>query len=800
MKFTLSWLKRHLDTEASLDDIVDRLTTLGLEVEEVSGRGDELAPFTVAYVVEVVPHPNADKLTLCTLDTGRGRAQVVCGAPNARAGMKGVFAAPGMVIPGTGLKLERAEIRGVMSEGMLCSELEMRLGEDHAGIIELPEDAPVGEPFAKTLGLDDPAVDLALTPDRADCLGVRGIARDLAAAGLGTLKPLDIPSVPGRFKSPIAVALEFRPGTADACSLFIGRYVRGVKNGPSPRWLQDKLRAVGLRPISALVDITNWLTLDLARPVHAFDGDKIRGDLYVRLGRAGESFLALDGKEYTVDGTMTTIHDEDRLLSLGGVIGGESTGCTKETVNVFLEIALFDRRRTAATGRKLGIESDARYRFERGVDPAFVEPGAALAAVLVLDLCGGEASVPFVAGGVPSWERALRFRPSRVKTLGGLEVDGGTCRQILERLGCEVSAEGDSLRVAVPSWRGDLGVEADLVEEVLRVQGFDRVPAASMPRDSVVPRPVLTLIQRRARWARRALAARGMVEVMTWSFTAHAHAELFGGGGEELRLANPISAELDTMRPSVLPNLIAAAGRNADRGIVDAALFEVGPAYADATAEGQALVAAGIRKGLSAPRHWLAAPREVDAFDAKADAIAVLAAVGIEAGQLKTGADAPDWYHPGRSGRLKLGAKVLATFGECHPAVLQAMDVKGPVVGFEVFIDRLPSPRRRPARAKPPLELSPLQPVERDFAFVVDRSVAAADVVRAARGADKALVAEVGVFDLFEGPGLEEGKKSLAISVRLQPFERTLTEAEIEAVSARIVAAVGKAVGGTLRG
>ncbi|MFQ5984768.1 MAG: phenylalanine--tRNA ligase subunit beta [Alphaproteobacteria bacterium] len=799
MKFTLSWLERHLEGRASLDDIVDRLTGLGLEVEKVIDRGDELAPFTVAYVVEAVPHPNADKLILCTVDTGRRRAQVVCGAPNARTGMKGVFAAPGAVIPGTGLKLKRAEIRGVMSEGMLCSELEMGLGEDHTGIIELPDDAPVGEPFARTLGLDDPVFDLALTADRGDCLGVRGIARDLAAAGLGTLKPLDIPSVPGRFRSPIAVHLEFQSEMANACPLFIGCYLRGVNNGPSPRWLQDKLRAVGLRPISALVDITNWLTLDLGRPAHVFDADKIRGDLHVRLGEAGESLLALDGKHYAVDGRMTTIHDDEALLSLGGVIGGESTGCAEGTVNVFLEIALFDPRRTAATGRKLGIESDARYRFERGVDPAFAMPGAALASALILDVCGGEASELFVAGEIPSWDRTLRFRPSRVRTLGGLGVDGPTCRRILERLGCEVSGEGDSLAVAVPSWRGDLEVEADLVEEVLRVQGFDRIRAVSMPRECAVSRPVLTLTQRRAGWARRALAGRGMVEAVTWSFTAQAHARLFGGGRKELRLANPISAELDAMRPSVLPSLIVAAGRNADRGMADAALFEVGPAFADDTPEGQALVAGGIRKGLSGPRHWLAAPRAVDAFDAKADAVAVLVACGVQAGRLRTSADAPGWYHPGRSGQLKVGSEVLATFGEIHPATLQAMGVKGPVAGFEVFIDRLPSPRAKPKRAKPPLELSPLQPVERDFAMVVDRSVAAEDVVRAARAADKALIAEVSVFDLFEGPGVEEGKKSLAISVRLQPFERTLTDAEIEAVSAKIVAAVETAVGATLR-
>ena len=795
MKLTLAWLKRHLETEASLEAITERLTALGLEVDEVVDRAAALAPFTVGHVAEARPHPNADKLTVCLVDTGTDRVQVVCGAPNAKSGMKGVFARAGLTLPGTGLKLKKSVIRGVESAGMLCSEREMAMSDDHDNIIELPDDATVGEPFAPVLGLGDAVIDLALTPDRGDCLGVRGIARDLAAAGLGTLKPLDATPVEGTFKSPIAVHLDFDPETADACPLFVGRYIRGLRNGASPKWMQERLLSVGLRPISALVDITNWLTLDLGRPAHVFDADKLEGDLRLRLGRAGESFAALDGRAYEIDETMTAICDDTGFISLAGVMGGAGTGCTAETTNVFLEIALFDPTRTAATGRALGIESDARHRFERGVDPAFAVPGAEIATRLILDACGGEASEPAVAGAVPCPRPAVTFRAERVESLGGVAVDAKTCRDILTRLGFEAGGA----TVTPPSWRPDVEVEADVVEEVLRVNGFDSIPAVSLPRAAGVARPVLTPGQRRVGWAKRALAARGMAEAVTWSFLPRAHAELFGNAGDELRLANPISAELTDMRPSLLANLIAAVGRNIDRGFADVALFEVGQVYADDTPEGQRMVAGAVRRGLSGPRHWLSPPREVDAFDAKADALAVIAACGGPAGA-RASADAPAWYHPGRSGVLRLGPKVLAHFGELHPRVLATLDVAGPLVGCEVFLEAIPEPRRRPTRARPPLEPSPFQPVVRDFAFVVDEAVSADDLVRAARGAEKALIADVAVFDAYRGPELGADKKSLAVAVTLQPKERTLTDAEIDAAAQKIVAAVEKATGGVLRG
>ena len=800
MKFTLSWLRRHLNTDASLADISERLTALGLEVEEVVDRGELLASFKVAEVIEATPHPNADKLTVCIVDLGGKRQQVVCGAANARAGMKGVFAAPGQTVPGTGAKLKRAAIRGVESAGMLCSEREMGLGDDHDGIIELPTDAPVGEPFAASLGLDDPVFDIAITPDRGDCLGVRGIARDLAASGLGTLLPLDETTVTGTFTSPIKVHLDFDTETADACPYFIGRYIRGVTNGPSPGWLQERLISVGLRPISALVDITNWLTLDLGRPAHVFDADRLQGDLRVRLAHASECFAALNERVLEADESMTAVCDDRGLIALGGVIGGTDTGCTEATKNVFLEIAYFDPVRTAATGRTLAVDSDARYRFERGVDPAFLPAGAEIASRLIIDLCGGEASETVTVGAAPPPKPNISFRPSRVATLGGAEVSTEDCREILERLGCTVAGNGDSWDIDIPSWRSDIEVEADLVEEVLRMVGYDRIPAVSLPRPAAVARPVLTLAQRRTSWTKRALAARGLVEAVTWSFVSENHARLFGGGNDSLHLANPISAELSVMRPSLLPNLIAAAGRNADRGLAGHALFETAQIFADDTAAGQGLAVGGVRWGKHGPGHWLAPTRDVDGYDVKADAEAVVAACDLPADRLKVTADAPEWYHPGRSGVLRLGPNVLAHFGELHPRVLDAMEVKAPVAGFEVFLNVFPSKNKESARgkARPSLSLSPFQAVMRDFAFVVDNDVASADLVAAVRGADKVLIDEVTVFDVYEGVG--EGRKSIAVSVRLQPIQDTLTEPEIEVVSVRITDAVEKATGGVLRG
>ncbi|BBK35014.1 phenylalanine--tRNA ligase beta subunit [Allostella sp. ATCC 35155] len=800
MKITLSWLKDHLETEADLATIAHRLTMLGHEVDAIDDPAARLSSFIVGHVVSAVQHPNADRLRVCVVDTGGDRVQVVCGAPNARAGMKGVFARAGTVIPRTGLLLKAGAIRGEASNGMLCSAYEMGLSDDHEGIIDLPTDAPVGQPFAPVMGLDDPVLDIKITPNRADCLGIRGIARDLAAAGVGRLKARPPVTVPGGFASPVGVRFDLPGELAAACPLYAGRYIRGVRNGPSPAWLQKRLLAVGLRPISALVDITNFFTLDIARPLHVFDADAVAGDIVVRMCVPGESLEALNGKAYELEGEMTAIADGDGVVGLGGVIGGQGTGCTEETVNVFVESALFDPIRTAATGRRLGLQTDARYRFERGVDPASAVAGIEAATRMILDLCGGEASEVVVTGAEPAHARTFVLRDSRVATLGGLPVPPEESRRILETLGATVRRSADALEVDVPSWRPDIEGEADLVEEVLRVHGYDAIPVVPLPREHAVTRPALTPAQRRVGHARRALAGRGMVEAVTFSFMPGGDAALFGGVGEALRLVNPISADLDVMRPSVLPNLIAAAGRNADRGFPDGALFEIGAHYADDTPEGQVLVAAGIRSGTAVERHWTGPARPVDAYDAKGDALAALSALGAPVDNLQTSLDAPGWYHPGRSGVLRLGPIAVARFGELHPAVLQAMGVKGPVVGFEVMIDAVPLPRGKGGHARPALTLSPFQPVGRDFAFLVDEAVSAEAVLRAVRAAERKLLAGVRIFDVYRGPGVPEGRKSVAVEVVLQPVGATLTEEEIDAVAARIVAQVAKATGGVLRG
>ena len=799
MKFTLSWLQDHLETTASVTEIADALTMLGLEVESVTDRAKGLEAFVVARVVEAKQHPNADRLKQCLVDTGTETVQVVCGAPNARAGMKAVFAASGMTIPGTGLVLKASAIRGVESNGMLLSERELGLSDEHQGIIELAPDAPVGEKFVTLAGLDDPVIDVALTPNRADCAAVRGIARDLAALGIGTLKPFQANPIRGTFKSPINWRSDFPPGTADACPAVIGRYFRKLRNGPSPKWLRDRLQAIGLRPISALVDITNYVTMDLARPLHVFDADKLAGDLTMRLARAGETMAALDGKTYTLADGMTVIADAEGVKAIAGIMGGAASGCSDATRNVFLEVALFDPVRTAATGRALGIQSDARYRFERGIDPTSARWGAEVAARLILDICGGEASEIVAAGEVPHWDRTQRLRKHRIKSLGGVDVPDVEISRILAQLGFANSDDGSVITAAVPPWRGDVLGEADLVEEVLRVWGYHLIPALHMTRAVAVPKPALSLSQRRANDARRALAGRGLIEAVTFSFMPLAEAERFGGGGAALVLENPISTDLVAMRPSIIPNLIDAVRRNRARGIAGIALFEVGPHYESDAPEGQFLVAAGLRAGERGERHWAEPPRPVDAFDAKADALAVLAIAGIAPESVQIAPELPGWYHPGRAGAMRLGPATLAFFGELHPSLLKAMDVAGPIAAFEVFLDRLPAPRARKGPARPLLKLSPFQAVARDFAFVVDASVAAGVLTRAARGADRALIADVRLFDAYGGEELGAGKKSLAISVTLQPTEATLTEAAIEAAAKKIVAAVEKATGGTLR-
>jgi phenylalanyl-tRNA synthetase beta chain len=801
MKFTLSWLKEHVETNASLDEILDALMGIGLEVEEVVDRTKDLAPFRVAKVKKAERHPNADRLSVCIVETAEGEIQVVCGAPNARTGMTGIFVHPGTHIPGTGINLERGLIRGVESNGMLVSERELMISDEHEGIIDLPNNFEVGTPAAVALGLDDPMIYVKVTPNRPDALGVRGIARDLAAKGLGKLKPLDVKPVAATFKSPIAVELRFPDGDTRPCPLFIGRYFRGIENRSSPDWLKRRLTAIGLRPISALVDITNYITITYNRPLHVFDADRLKGPVHARLARAGEEIFALDGRAYRLDQTMTAIADAAGPQGIGGIMGGEYSSCTPKTVNVFLEAALFDPVRTAATGRKLGIISDARYRFERGVDPAFVETGAEIASRMILELCGGEASELVVAGAPPEWRRNSSLRKSRVKSLAGIDVPLPEQIRILTSLGFEVTEAADGLSCSVPSWRPDIQGEADLVEEVCRIVGLDKIPLAPLPRVHAVAAPVLSKLQKRMLLARRELASRGMAEAVTWSFLPSAHAALFSGGKRNpaLTLANPISSELTDMRPSLIPNLLSAASRNYARGFDDIALFEVGQTYSGDRPQDEKLRAAGLRRGHNHERHWLERRRSIDPFDAKADVLAVLEACGAPTKSLQVIQGGPDWLHPGRSGTIQLGPKnQVAVFGEIHPSVLAAFDLKGPAVSFEVDLGAIPTPRSKSA-TRPALEASDLMPVSRDFAFVVDVDVEAERILKAVRSADKALISDASIFDLFTGESLGAGKKSVAVNITLQPRAKTLTDQEIEAASQKIISEVVKATGAVLR-
>jgi phenylalanyl-tRNA synthetase beta chain len=804
MKFTLAWLKEHLETGAPLASIVDKLNMIGLEVENVFDRGKLLAPFAIARVVSAQAHPNADRLRVCMVDTGSGDpVQVVCGAPNARTGMKGVFVPPGAFIPGKNMTLGIGKIRGVESRGMLVSEFELQISDDHEGIIELPEDAPVGANYGQWAGLDDPVIHVNLTPNRGDCAGVNGIARDLAAAGLGKFKDRPVEPVAGRFPCPTKVSLDFGT-TPSLCPAFGLRLVRGGKNAVSPQWLRRRLTGIGLRPINALVDITNFITYDRARPLHVFDAAKVKGSLTVRRARAGETLLALDGKSYTLDPAICVIADGNGVESLAGIMGGEASGCSLETTDVLIESALWDPANIAETGRKLGISSDARYRFERGVDPAFMLPGLELATAMVLDLCGGEPSEVVVAGKVELPRHEIDFRLDELPRLAGLEVDPAEVRQVLEALGFSVHPRERHLQITLPSWRTDVHAPADIVEEVVRIIGVDRIPATPFDRGVTSRKPVLTPLQMRRRKAARALAARGMVEAVTWSFVSRAQAELFGGGKPELALANPIAADLSDMRPSLIPGLVAASQQNADRGWGDVALYEVGQIFRGDQPDDQLTAAAGVRTGLAKPtgvgRHWSMPTKEVDAFDAKADALAALAAAGAPAQAMQVVPGGPAWFHPGRSGTIQIGPQnVLGHFGELHPRTLEALGARSPLAVFEIILEHIPEPRAKASRAKPPLELSPFQPVERDFAFVVDRSVLAGDIIRAAQSADRKLISKITVFDVYQGAGIEPGKKSIAISVTLQPREKTMTDQEIEAVAVKIVAEVSKRTGATLR-
>jgi phenylalanyl-tRNA synthetase beta chain len=796
MKFTLSWLKEHLDSDADANAIADKLTNIGLEVESVEDKSKALAAFTVGRVVTAERHPNADRLQVCTVDTGKEVVQVVCGAPNARAGLNIVFAPAETYIPGSGITLKVSKIRGVESRGMIVSERELQLSEEHEGIIELAADASVGRPAAEALGLTDPVIDVSLTPNRGDCASVYGIARDLAAAGVGVLKNGTVQPVPGGFPSPIRTELEFPKGSENAAAMFAGRLVRGVKNGPSPQWLQKRLKAIGLRPISALVDITNLISHDRGRPLHVFDAAKLKGNMRARFATAGETLLALDGKSYELDEDMVVIADEEAARGIGGVMGGMETGCTEATTDVFIESALFDPLRIARTGRTLGIISDARYRFERGVDPEFVLPGLDLATKLVLELCGGEPSEVVAAGAPPSWERTIAFDPGHIERLAGLTLPDAETFRILTKLGFGVEGVG-VLRVMPPSWRPDIHGSVDLVEEIVRIKGLDAVPPTPMERPHAVARAVLTAAQKRVAAARRALAAAGYHETVNFSFIPRAHAELFGGGDGSRQLENPISAELDSLRPSVLPSLLAAAARNQARGSAQLRLSEIGAQFASGKPGDQANVAAGLIMG-DAPRHWRKGGEGAETFSAKAEMLVALEAAWGQEVTVPAYSGAPGWYHPGRSGVLALGPKLLARFGEIHPRVAAAFDLKGPVAAFEIFLDAIPEAKAK-GKTRPPLEASHFPAVERDFAFVLDSAVTAEAVVRAAKGADRQLIEKVAVFDLYEGKGITEGKKSMAISVRLRPKDKTLTEDAIEAIAGKIVAAVTKATGGTLR-
>jgi phenylalanyl-tRNA synthetase beta chain len=807
VKFTLSWLKEHLDTSAEVAAVAEAMTMAGLEVEEVHDPIAALAPFTVARIVSAERHPNADRLQVCQVDTVDGPKEIVCGAPNARAGLTTIYAPIGAWVPGLGVTLVEKPVRGVVSHGMLCSASELELAGDSDGILELADDLAVGTPAAGVFGAE-PVIDFEVTPNRPDWLGVAGIARDLAAASLGQLTTPSIVPVAGTFPSPISVRIE----APEMCPVFAGRLIRGVKNGPSPEWLQHRLTAIGLRSINRLVDVTNLVTYDRARPLHVYDAALLVGDeIVVRAGQVAgdtpgheggqhEHLIALDGKTYTVDPSMCVISDAagERPIGLGGVMGGESTGCSDGTVDVFVECAWFDPILTAQTGRALTINSDAQYRFARGVDPASVVPGVELATRLILDLCGGEPSEIVVAGQAPTDPAPFAFDPARVGSLTGLSLDDDRIAEILTRLGFEV-VRGTPWTVTPPSWRRDVEGPADLVEEVARIEGYAALPSTALPDLGAPSRGVLNPRQARVRLARRALAAMGYAEAVTWSFTKQSTAALFGGGDDRLRVENPIAADLDCMRPSALPNLIQAAARNADRGHPDAALFEIGPIYLDDSPTGQRTVIAGLVAPRS-PRHWGDGAEDA-LFALKGDLMALLDELGAPTASLQlVQGQNRDWWHPGRSARLQLGPKtVMVEFGALHPRVLKALDADAPMLAFEIVLDAVPEPRGKASKARGPASLAPLMPLTRDFAFVTEEGRATGDLVRAVAGADKALIAEVRVFDVYRGAGVPEGMKSVALEVVIQPREATLTEAEIEALSAKVVAAGAKA-GATLRG
>ena len=804
MKFTLSWLKTHLNTDADLPTILKGLTDIGLEVEGVENAADKLAPFRIARVLTAEPHPQADKLQVLTVDAGDGALQVVCGAPNARAGLVGVFGTEGAVVPVNGMVLKKTAIRGVESNGMMCSFRELELGEDHDGIIELSSDAPVGQVYAQWAGLDDPVIDVSITPNRQDCMGVRGIARDLAAAGLGTLNPIIVPTVEGVGPGP-----DVRIEDADGCPAFYARTVKGVANGQSPEWMAKRLKAIGQKPISTLVDITNYLMIDLGRPLHVYDMATLKGPLVARRGKAGEEVLALNGKTYTVDDTMTVIADDVAVHDIGGIMGGEHSGAQESTTDVLIECAYFTPERIAVTGQKLGLTSDARGRFERGVDPAFLDDGLSIATDLVLKLCGGTASEATRTGTPPVVEKIVRYEPSRCLTLAGVYVGDDEQKRILESLGFGVEEQDATYdyqdgvpvttpaywNVIVPSWRRDVDGWPDLVEEVVRIVGLDQVPSTPLPRMPGVARPTATAEQLVERRVRRTAAARGLAEAINWSFISEKEAASVGGG--DCTLANPISEELKVMRPSLLPGLLSAVRRNMDRGAASVRLFEVGRRY---FTDKERATAGFVLAGDKMARGWqIGKAQSFSAFDAKAEVIALLAAAGAPVANLQSFGEASSAYHPGQSSTLRLGPKVvLAEFGVLHPSLAKQFGLSGTVVAGEIFLDAIPA-KRKSGFMRAPYAPPALQAMKRDFAFVVGEGVEADALVRAVKGADKKNIVDARLFDLFAGPGVDEGRKSLAIEVTLQPGDKSFSQDELDAISAAIVRAAEK-LGGALRG
>ncbi len=796
MKLTLSWLKSHLETKADLKTIVETLTRIGLEVEEVYNPAENLNGFITAKIETVSMHPDSDHLHLLSVNTGKEKLQVVCGAPNVKEGLVGVFAPVGVNIPCYNEVLKVGKIRGVESFGMMCSEKELCVGEDHTGIIELPSNTPVGVPAAEVLNID-PVIEIAITPNRAECLGVRGVARDLAAAGLGTLKPLEIKKIKGTFESPIKVKV----ANQDACPTYVGRYIKNVDNTrQSPKWMVDRLTAIGLRSISPLVDVTNYINYDLARPLHVFDADKIKGNILVRMCKEGEHFVALDEKEYDLDTLSLGICDDEGIQCLGGIMGGLEKGCSENTKNVFLECALFTPSCIARTGRKFGIESDSRYRYERWVDPKSNILGSDYATQLITEICGGEVSDVMIEGDENRAPQVAYIRPSRMKTFVGMDVSADKIIEILQSLGFETSVEGDKIKAVSPSWRGDIECEQDLIEEVVRMIGLDEIESQSMPHNQF-PKQILTPAQQRIVTIRHELASRGMYETVTWSFTSSKLADVFHKSNQTdtVLLANPISAELDEMRPSVLPNLLIGAKNNIARGFSNLSLFEVGPEFYGREPKAELTVASGIRVGLTADKDWNKTSRAFDLFDVKADALAVIAAAKGPADNPQITTDAPSYYHPGRSGAIRLGKNVLAYFGELHPSVIKKFGLKGRIVAFEVYVDNIPLPRLTSDKSKKKLELSAFQPVVKDLAFVVNAEITAANILAAAKNADRNYITDVRLFDLYEGENLPKGKKSVAISVVFQPKEQTFTDKDIENLMNKVIANVGKATGGELR-